>query len=116
MENLKELYLAGCAVNDQTISKLFILDFRPDDTIVNLWRDLKVLDLEGTQVTDCSAIYLTCVLHSLEKLYLAKTNVTFQFVFLGRNLPTHNKFRNLTHLCIKHIEANFKYLSYVVKW
>lgn len=89
LRHLEELYLAGCQICDFGIRSLCN---KINQTLPNL----KVLDLEATNVGDLSISALREEFQSLEKLYLRRTLVT------DNGLSFFDKFtlQNLNTLCL----------------
>lgn len=126
MDNLTELYLAGCRINDDSILKLFEPDFH-EPPYFNLHEPqtislkLKVLDLENTNITDRSMAFIYGNLPHLEKLYLGRTNVTFDLLSYLSEEPHRSRevlsfpFPLLTDLCLKNTLVDSTILCTLVK-
>lgn len=118
MDNLKELYLAGCSINDTNILKLFPTGYGNYLRALNL----VVLDLEDTNITDKSIWdSISCHMPYLEKLYLGRTNVTFDWLRYLSKEPYKSKeihshpFPLLTDLCLKNTSVDCTILCSLVK-
>lgn len=112
MNNLEELYLAGCSIDDAGMVKMFETRSR---ILPRLFK-LKVFDLEGTNITDRSISYeIKDGLPYLEKLYLGRTNVTFDWGSCLSEERHSSQFPLLTDLCLKNTSVGSTILCSLVE-